>query len=146
MSNKEKITEMYMSGIPTRDIAVLFNITPEAVYQKLRRLEGWKGIKRHHSNQRSLERLTGLRERSDDIVDGWLRGITMTDLAKEFSTSRTEISKIVKSVLGTTRRRHKRDEKIREEYKNGSTQVSLSKKYNISQPCISRIINSPLEG
>lgn len=145
MGNKEKITEMYMSGVPTREIAVLFNITPEAVYQKLRRLEGWRGIKKHHSKQRSLERLAALQERAEDIVDGWSSGINMTELAKEFGTSRTEISRMVRGILGTTRRKHRRDEEIREKYRGGKTQVSLSKEYGISQPCISRVVNSSIE-
>lgn len=142
MKNGDKILKLYMAGVPVSDIKEMFGITSEGVYQKLRRVAGWKGIKKHHSNLRASERLSELREHSDEIVDGWLSGVSMTDLAKEFKTIRKNISDIIKSEVGSTRRMHKRDLKIVEEYKDGKTQVELSRKYGISQPCISRIIKT----
>jgi len=142
MDNKEKITKLYMSGVPVSDISEMFSITREAVYQKLRKSSGWKGMKRHHSDYRSSTRLSGLQEHTEEIVAGWLAGVTMSDLAKEFGTIRKTISAIIKENMGTTKRRYKRDLEIVEAYNNGVTQVELSKRYGISQPCISRIVNA----
>jgi predicted DNA-binding protein YlxM (UPF0122 family) len=145
MKRIEKITRLYMSGVPVTDISEMFNITREAVYQKLRRLEGWEGMKTHHAKRRAKERLRALREHSEEIVSGWLAGVTMADLAKEFGTSRKNISVIIKEKMGSTRRNYQRDLKIAEEYKAGVTQAELSREYNISQPCISRIVNTLCE-
>lgn len=141
MTNAQ-ILKLYMSGVPVSEIKDIYGVTREAIYQKLRKTEGWKGIKKHHSGLRTSERLTGLREHTDEIVEGWLSGISITDLAKEFKTIRKNISDIIKQEVGSTRRMHKRDLKIVEEYKNGTTQTALSKKYGISQPCISRIVRT----
>lgn len=138
----EKILKLYMSGVPVSEIKDMYGVTREAIYQKLRRAEGWRGMKKHHSNLRSSERLLELQEQANDIVEGWLAGVSMMDLAKEFKTSRKNISEIIKDNMGSTKRRYKRDLQIVEEYKAGATQTELAKKYDISQPCISRIVNA----
>ena len=142
MGEKDKILKLYMSGVPVTEISELFNVTREAIYQKLRKTEGWKGMKVHHSGLRSSERLTELQGHIEDIISGWLSGVSMLDIAKELKTSRKNISDIIKQEMGSTRKNYKRDLKIAEEYKNGVTQVELSKRYNISQPCISRIVRT----
>ena len=142
MKNEDKILKLYMSGVPVTEISELFDITREGVYQKLRRRAGWKGMKKHHSNLHTSERLSRLQEHAGEIVEGWSSGVSMTDIAKEFKTTRKNISDIIKQEVGSTRRMHKRDLKIVEEYKNGTTQTALSKKYRISQPCISRIVRT----
>ena len=139
---KGQILKLYMSGVPVTEIRDIYGVTREAIYQKLRGVEGWRGIKKHHSNLRASTRLTGLQDHTDEIVSGWLAGVSMSDLAKEFKTIRKNISDIIKREMGSTKRRYKRDLQIVEEYKNGMTQVELSKKYGISQPCISRIVTT----
>lgn len=140
--DKRQIIKLYMSGVPVSEIKDIYGVTREAIYQKLRASRGWKDRKRHHSGLRSSTRLSELHSHTDDIVSGWLAGVSMADLAKEFKTIRKNISDIIKSEMGTTKRRYKRDLQIVEEYKNGMTQVELSKKYGISQPCISRIVRT----
>lgn len=139
---KGQILKLYMSGVPVSEIKDIYGVTREAIYQKLRGVEGWKGVKKHHSNLRASTRLTELQDHADEIVAGWLAGVSMTDIAKELKTSRSNISDIIKEKMGSTKRNYKRDLKITEEYKNGTTQVELSKRYGISQPCVSRIVNA----
>lgn len=141
MDNKH-IIKLYMSGVPVSEIKDIYSVTREAIYQRLRKAGGWKGRKRHHADLRSSTRLTELQDHTDEIVSGWLSGVSMTDIAKEFKTSRKNISDIIKREVGSTKRKYKRDMQIVEEYKNGVTQVELSKKYGISQPCISRIVTT----
>ena len=131
-----------MEGVPVSEIKDIYGVTREAIYQKLRRAEGWEGIKKHHSKLRSRERLSELYEHSKEIAEGWLAGVSMADLAREFKTSRKNISDIVKQEMGSTKRRYKRDLKIVEKYRDGKTQVELAKEYGISQSCISRIVNA----
>lgn len=141
MTNAQVI-KLYLSGVPVVEISDMMGVTREAVYQKLRKTEGWKGIKRHLSLNRSSLRLTELQGHTEEIVAGWLSGVSMLDIAKELKTSRKNISDIIKQEMGSTKRNYKRDLQIVEEYKNGVTQVELSKKYGISQPCISRIVRT----
>lgn len=141
MTNAQVI-KLYLSGVPVVEISDMMGVTREAVYQKLRKAEGWKGIKRHLSLNRSSLRLTELQGHTEEIVAGWLSGVSMLDIAKELKTSRKNISDIIKKEMGSTKRNYKRDLQIVEEYKNGVTQVELSKKYGISQPCISRIVRT----
>lgn len=137
-----QIVKLYMSGVPVSEIRDIYGVTREAIYQRLRRVEGWKGMKRLHSGLRASTRLTELQNHTEEIVSGWLAGVSMADLAKEFKTIRKNISDIIKQEMGSTKRNYKRDLQILEEYKNGVTQVELSKKYGISQPCISRIVRT----
>lgn len=137
-----KILKLYMAGVPVTEIKDMFGVTREAIYQRLRRAEGWKGMKRYHSGLRASTRLTELQGHTEEIVSEWLGGVSMVDLAKKYKTTRKNISEIIKLGAGSTRRNYKRDLKIVEEYKDGVTQVKLSKKYNISQPCISRIVRT----
>lgn len=142
MTNTEQITKLYMAGVPVSEIKDIYGVTREAVYQRLRTLAGWKGIKRHLARYRASVRLTELQEKSEDIVSGWLSGVNIKDLAIEFHTTERNVSGIIRDITGSTKRNYKRDLQIVEEYKNGVTQVELAKKYHISQPCISRIIKT----
>jgi predicted DNA-binding protein YlxM (UPF0122 family) len=145
MWTKQTIARKYMEGVPVTEIADENNVTREAIYQKLRGMKAWKGMKTQHASHKASQRMRRLREHTDDIVSGWIAGVTMADLAIEFNTSRSNISDIIKDEMGSTRRNYKRDLKITEEYRNGATQTELSKKYGISQPCISRIVNTLYE-
>lgn len=140
--DRKQIVKLYMSGVPVSEIRDIYGVTREAVYQHLRKTEGWKGMKRHHSGLRASTRLSELQNHKEEIIAGWLSGVSMYDLAKEFKTIRKNISDIIREEFGSTRRQYRRDLQILEDYKNGITQVELSKKYGISQPCISRIVRT----
>lgn len=140
-----ELVEEYLKGNSVGDLAIRFDVSREAVYQRLRKDRDWKYIKAHLRKERSLERIKELQEKSDDIVEGWLAGVSILDLAREFRTSRKNISEIIRNVVGTTKRRYKRDLEIVEKYKAGATQKELAEEYGISQPCISRIVNALYE-
>lgn len=140
-----QLVEEYLKGNSVEELAQRFDVSHEAVYQRLRKDRDWKYIKAHMRKQRALERTRELQEKSDEIVEGWLAGVSILDLAKEFQTSRKNISRIIKDVVGSTKRRYKRDLEIVEKYKQGATQTKLAKEYGISQPCVSRIVNALYE-
>ena len=147
---KDKITttelvEEYLKGVTVDELAQRFSVSREAVYQRLRKDRDWRHIKAHLRKERSLERIRELEEKTNDIVEGWVAGVSILDLAREFKTSRKNISRIIRDVVGTTKRRHERDLEIIEKYKEGVTQTELAKEYEISQPCISRIVNALYE-
>lgn len=139
---KDNLLNDYLLGVSVTQLAKKYDVSREAIYNHLRTMGNWRTVKTHLREGRMSDNTKRLLDLSDEIVSGWLVGVSMVNLGVEFQATPKMISKIIKNVMGTTKRRYQRDLQIVEEYENGMTQIALSKKYGISQPNICRIINA----
>ena len=142
MKYRQEIIGAYKSGATVSELAELYKCTREAIYLRLRTDNEWVDMKVGKRVERTSKRLSELLMSSEAILEGWLAGVTMEDLAREFKTSTHIISKVIKQTFGSTNRNHKRDMEIVHRINTGSTQSKLAEEYGISQSGISRMVSA----
>jgi intein-encoded DNA endonuclease-like protein len=126
--NKNKIIEMYMSGISTNQISLKFKCSSASIYLKL---------KKWNINIKKKQKFIGnINDYKKEIIEMYNNGIGSYLISKKLNISKSSISRFIKKIQLSRKSKVDRDNLLKNKK---DLIIELFKQYNISE--ISKIVN-----
>jgi DNA-binding CsgD family transcriptional regulator len=142
MTKSEEMKELYKEGTRVRHIAQAYDMSTEAVYQHLRKLDGFKDLKKLHRAKLEQRRLSKYDELMPQIIEMRKQDIGAVAIAEKLGISYHTMKKLLKGTKwdNTKKSKMKRNDEMFKLYKEGMTQEELAKKFKCSQANISQTL------
>jgi transposase len=142
MTKSKEIQDLYKEGTKTKHIAQAYDMSTEAVYQHLRKLDNFQELKKQHRKKLEQRRLSRYDELMPQIIEMRKQDVGAVAIAKELGISYHTMKKLLKGTKwdNTMKSKMERNETMFKLYKAGMTQTELAKKFKCSQANISQTL------